>query len=84
MSITKEEYLEVYKKVLIEQYADAKYKATEHGGAIYWRGVRDAYHRVLNTLFPGWGNDGRGKEVWLCGDADEEVLTTKNKATNEN
>ena len=84
---TKEEWLAVYKKVLIEQYADSKFKAKDYDGetSIYWKGVRDGYHRVLNTLFPGWGNDGRGKEVWLCGDADEEVLlTTKNKATNEN
>jgi hypothetical protein len=84
---TKEEWLAVYKKVLIEQYADAKYKTQTYDGVMepYWKGVRDGYHRVLNTLFPGWGNDGRGKEVWLCGDKDEEVLLkNENKATNEN
>ena len=76
MSITKEEWLDVYKKVLIQQFADAKYKTHTYDGdsSLYWKGVRDGYHRVLNTLFPGWGKDGRGKEVWLCGDADEEVL----------
>jgi len=69
-----------YKEVLIERFADAKYKTQTYDGesSLYWKGVRDGYHSVLNLLFPGWGNVGRGKEVWICSDSDEEVLLKEN------
>mgnify|MGYP003654273979 FL=1 len=33
-------------------------------GRTYWEGCTAVYQKILNQLYPGWGNQGLGEAVW--------------------
>ena len=58
------------KSTLIIEFAYSKYQTSLYDGDLsgrtYWEGCTAVYQKLLNQLYPGWGNQGLGKAVWMA------------------
>ena len=58
------------KSTLIIEFAYSKHQTSLYDGDLsgrtYWEGCTAVYQKLLNQLYPGWGNQGLGKAVWMA------------------